>query len=525
MKKFGNTTSPAGRKRLLSASLASAFVAGAIGATTAPAAHQPISSAYYQQAPADPAFQQVWARTDQLVQATRVSRSFYWGWMGREPFYERYDEGQGGKHLVQYFDKARMEINDPNGNKSNPFYVTNGQLSREMVTGRMQVGSNTFIQLSPAEVDIASDTSDTSLGTPTYATFHSLIRSNPGQVGRPVTGTVNRAGQEGNDAAFTRDYNVSYAYYEPVTQNNIPGVFWDFLNITGPVTVNGQTTSARLSDPYFYATGYPISAAYWAKTTIAGKPNTSVLIQVYERRVLTYVPSAPEGWRVQMGNVGLHYVDWRYGSATNLFNSSCEASGDKTGQLWFQHPEIQQWLGCVRFDTPERGATVAHQRFEHGEMLDVAYGSGAKSLFILFDDGTSRWLLDTYRDGSPEPDQSPPPGMYAPKAGFGKVWREMGLQARIGWALAPETVATFDPAGEPQLPTPIPTALPGIATRTPAPPAPPAPTAVPPSGRGFPAVRSWGSPNFIIYTGPALHKFYVIHDGGTRWAAYEDALR
>jgi sortase A len=30
--------------------------------------------------------------------------------------------------------------------------------------------------------------------------------------------------------------------------------------------------------------------------------------------VLTYAPGLPQGWRVQMGNIGQHYFQWRYGS-------------------------------------------------------------------------------------------------------------------------------------------------------------------------------------------------------------------
>ena len=37
-----------------------------------------------------------------------------------------------------------------------------------------------------------------------------------------------------------------------------------------------------------------------------------MLLQAYERRVLTYVPTNPEGFQVEMGNIGQHYYDWRY---------------------------------------------------------------------------------------------------------------------------------------------------------------------------------------------------------------------
>jgi hypothetical protein len=42
--------------------------------------------------------------------------------------------------MVQYFDKSRMEINNPNGDKNSPFYVTNGLLTVELMSGKIQVG-------------------------------------------------------------------------------------------------------------------------------------------------------------------------------------------------------------------------------------------------------------------------------------------------------------------------------------------------------------------------------------------------
>jgi hypothetical protein len=92
---------------------------------------------------------------------------------------------------------------------------------------------------------------------------------------------------------------------------------WDFLNLSGPIynSTTGQIENGRLSDPWFYTTGLPISEPYWAKVKIANVPNMDVMIQAFERRVVTYVPDAPEGFKVQMSNIGQHYYDWRYGGA------------------------------------------------------------------------------------------------------------------------------------------------------------------------------------------------------------------
>ena len=84
-----------------------------------------------------------------------------------------------------------------------------------------------------------------------------------------------------------------------------------FLNQQGPIVENGQVVQAALITPWFYASGLPISEPYWATVKINGV-SEDVLIQAFERRVLTYTPSNPDPFKVEMGNVGQHYYDWRY---------------------------------------------------------------------------------------------------------------------------------------------------------------------------------------------------------------------
>src|SRR5690242_2740075 len=74
---------------------------------------------------ANSSFEATWGRTDKLVADGSVKRSFYWGPVPGATVSESYVEGVDGKRVVQYFDKSRMEINDPNGNPDSPFYVTN----------------------------------------------------------------------------------------------------------------------------------------------------------------------------------------------------------------------------------------------------------------------------------------------------------------------------------------------------------------------------------------------------------------
>jgi molybdenum ABC transporter molybdate-binding protein len=264
---------------------------------------------------ADPAFQATWERTDKFVADGLVRRGYFWGPQPGAIKTEQYAQGQGGARLVQYFDKSRMEINNPNGDRSNRFFVTNGLLTVELETGNMQVGDNEFIARAPAEIPLASDTDDPN--APTYATFGKLMAPAPNKVGSAQVQRVDRAGNVTTSAGVQPTQQQVIAYYEPQTGHNIPKVFWDFLNATGPVYENGKAVSARLSDPWYYASGLPISEPYWASVKIGGVQGVDVYIQAYQRRVLTYVPSAPAGFQVQVGNIGQHYYDWRYNQAGN----------------------------------------------------------------------------------------------------------------------------------------------------------------------------------------------------------------
>ena len=261
---------------------------------------------------ADPAFQTTWQRTDKPVADGIVKRGYYWGPQPNQVKQEAYAQGANGARLVQYFDKSRMEINQPGGDKSKPFYVTNGLLTVELVTGKLQVGDTQFIARYPAAIPLASDPDDAT--APTYASFAKLL-GNAAQSSSAVTAVVDRAGKVSADPSLGTDPGAGLSYYEPATQHNIPQVFWQFLNAGGPVYVNGQTTTAPINVPWFYASGYPITEPYWAHVKIAGQADTLVLIQLYQRRVLTYVPTAPTAFRVQVGNIGQHYYDWRYNFA------------------------------------------------------------------------------------------------------------------------------------------------------------------------------------------------------------------
>jgi hypothetical protein len=288
---------------------------GGLGAAPAPAAPARLALDQF----ADPAFFGVWERTDALVAQGAVSRTWLWGPTAGAERREPWAGAPGGARLVQYFDKGRMEISNPNAAPTDPFFVTNGLLAFELIAGQAQIGPSSYTPIAAANIPIAGDRTDGN--APTYASFTGVTNL-PGNdhraadaTGQPVNQAISRAGTVGPLQAPRQDYGVRVAYYEPTTGHNVPDVFWAFLNSPGTVLEAGQVVPRRLFDPWYSLTGLPISEAYWSYVQVAGV-NTEVLIQPFERRVLTYAPNNPEGFKVEMGNVGLHYLEWRYGIGT-----------------------------------------------------------------------------------------------------------------------------------------------------------------------------------------------------------------
>src|SRR5689334_11093546 len=151
---------------------------------------------------ADPAIAAVWTRTDSLVAGGQAARSWYWGPTPGTILREPYADAPGGTRLVQYFDKSRMEINNPNGDRTGKFFVTNGLLTVEMISGKVAVGNNKYETRAPAAIPLASD-GDDPLG-PTYASFAGVSNTPlgdhpaPDQTNGAATATIDRAGKVGN---------------------------------------------------------------------------------------------------------------------------------------------------------------------------------------------------------------------------------------------------------------------------------------------------------------------------------------
>ncbi|EFO81253.1 hypothetical protein OSCT_0914 [Oscillochloris trichoides DG-6] len=251
---------------------------------------------------ADSTFRQIWSDADLAILAGEASRSWTWGNLPGERRYERYDPSPGAARLVQYFDKARMEISDPAGDRRSPWFVTCGLLVVEMIAGRTQVGANAFVALPPASIPLAGDP-EGNPDAPTYAMLAPLAAIDggnraPTRTGQLVSATFGPQGV-GDDPALARPETIIVGYDE-VTGRNVPRVFQRFMDQQRPAF-----------EPLFVF-GRPITEPYWAWVHVAGT-RVPVLFQAFERRLLTYNPANPDPWKVEMGNVGQHYVRWRYG--------------------------------------------------------------------------------------------------------------------------------------------------------------------------------------------------------------------
>ena len=293
-------------RRILGAAVVGAALAVQ---SVAPAAAGPSS--------AQLAFGQWWQHWDKPVAAGQVQRSWIWGELiGEAPTWEPYAEAQGGERAVQYWDKARMEFwPDPAGSVGDPhdnlWKVTTGLLAVELMTGRLQLGDDTFEPHTPSAAPVAGDPDSGDI-TPSYAAMGKVMGYQPIPAGWTIIQTIDAHGNVGADQRFAQ-YGVTALDVGVPTNHTVASVFWQWMTQDGVVYHGreGAYVTERMFPNPFYATGYPTTEAYWTRARVAGV-ETDVLVQCFERRCMTYTPSNPEGWRVEMGNIGRHYAHWRY---------------------------------------------------------------------------------------------------------------------------------------------------------------------------------------------------------------------
>ncbi len=251
-----------------------------------------------------PPYAATYNRYDGPVLSGAVQRGFIWGPQVNSNRVEAYTDAPAGQRLVWYFDKGRLELTNPQTGQ-----ITSGLLVNELVTGQIQTGDAARETRAPAAVAVAGDAG--APGAITYATLNGVRAAAPRAVGSPITEQLQPTGAL-TTATSGDATGVTTAAFIRETNHAVASVFWQYLNSTGITIQNGQAVNGPLFDPTFFVVGLPITEAYWTTATVGGVSRT-VLVQAFERRVLTYTPSNPDPFKVEMGNVGQHYVAWRYG--------------------------------------------------------------------------------------------------------------------------------------------------------------------------------------------------------------------
>jgi hypothetical protein len=105
--------------------------------------------------------------------------------------------------------------------------------------------------------------------------------------------------------------SVSYGHYQDPTGHNFASVFWDWAHS------GNSGLRPDVGVDWLYVLGYPITDPYWIDSTVGGTSHR-VLVQIFERRALTYTPDNPLQYQIEFGNIGQHYYRWRYGNNGNI---------------------------------------------------------------------------------------------------------------------------------------------------------------------------------------------------------------
>lgn len=255
--------------------------------------------------PIHPVAQSVWDAADGPVARLEVARAWLLGPAPLAMTVERYDDSPTGTRQLVYFDKGRLDILDMNASPDDYWSAPGGQLVTELLSGAIQLGADRWVTRAPAEIPVVGDP-DQSNGV-TYATLRPLATlpralrvdgdgsaAAESRVGADVTAVL--AGDGTIDADGYNSTPVAVGGYDDVTRHNIAAPF--------------QTWGDSQVYERLYVLGHPLTEPYWVDTVVGGTLRR-VLVQAFERRVLSYTPGNSDPWKTESGNVGQHYRAWR----------------------------------------------------------------------------------------------------------------------------------------------------------------------------------------------------------------------
>lgn len=299
---------------------------------------------------ADPAF------TAMSLRAGDAGRALLWGDGPIASLVEPFTGAPGNRRQVEYYERGRMEIAGEQG------AVTEGALVRELATGVVQQGTDSWVEDTPAAIAILPG--DTP--SPTYADFAADVTREA--VDRALTGDTvvdEWMAPGGETRSAPPPASVTTSRYVSETGHNIASVFASWLD--------GQPFGALDAAG---AVGDPISEPWWVARgdTDTGGDAGAVLVQLFERRVLIYAPRAAGTERVTLAASGRHYYRWRYGDDPQPTPAPADGS-------------------LVPADTPDAGLTLPEGYralaldLDAADVVDLAVGPDGR-LTLLRRDGT-----------------------------------------------------------------------------------------------------------------------------------------
>ncbi len=240
---------------------------------------------------ASPAFEQLWSRSQR-------AQLDLWGQSPLTWRIEPYADASGGRRLVQYFDRGRMELTTPaSGSRT---ILTQGRLAWELTTGQIAIGSELYVRRPPPDIPIDGGFADPRV--PTYAALAALVaQPAPDRTAsaQPIDVWISA---DGSLRTSVPPAAVRPSRYITTTRHNLPDV-----------TVALFDRSPLGPDAWIEHFGFPISEPVWTFYR-RGDALLPSLIQVFERRILVYTPSLPVDQRFTVANTGRHYYRWRYGN-------------------------------------------------------------------------------------------------------------------------------------------------------------------------------------------------------------------
>lgn len=228
----------------------------------------------------NPANRMIYAGTSQGVWNTQVLpaiaeglRGYYdqhdgWRVMGRPISSTMVLDGW----LVQYFEKGRLE--DHSQAESDP----NWKYMYGLLVDQLQQAS--------ANLPVGGDTS-----TVSYADIHNM--ASPNKRLSPPWNFISDVQRQSDGSVF-----IPYdAHLRREAGHTVPDVFWKYINRTD-----------LFPGGWLHDIGLPMTEAFSAVVDKGEAKGRQILIQAFQRTILTYDPLNPADWQVERANVGTDYA-------------------------------------------------------------------------------------------------------------------------------------------------------------------------------------------------------------------------